>query len=78
MCHTNVDDGLVFLHRAQDIQTAELPFSTLGGEYGRGADASVYRSGFFVDEGKRFLGETSSISRWIRCAACVAAYSDVV
>lgn len=33
MFATNVDDGLIFLHGTQDIQTAELPFPTVGGEY---------------------------------------------
>jgi hypothetical protein len=55
VCGTHVDNGLVFLHGAQDVQTAELPFSTVGGEDGRGADATMYRGGFVVDEGKCFL-----------------------
>ena len=57
---TNVDDGLIFLQRTQDIQTAELPFSTVGGEYRRGADASMYRSSFLVDEGACFLQKIAS------------------
>lgn len=52
---TNIDDGLIFLHRTQDVQAAELPFSTVGGKYRGSADASVYRGGFLVDEGKCFL-----------------------
>jgi hypothetical protein len=73
---TNVDDGFVLLHGTQDIQTAEFPFSTVGGEYRRGADASMYRSSFLVDEGECFLHKQHQ--RWTRCAVYVVAYSNIV
>ena len=56
MGSTNVDDSLVFFHRAQDVQTTEFPFSAVGGEDRRCANTAMYRGGLFVDEGKGFLG----------------------